>query len=68
MMFSNFWADTKNEKKANIKLCHTLTQNLGEKNKAITIPKFNFNSNQIKNHCERRTSRTCGTYDLLILP
>jgi len=37
------------------------------KNKAITIAKFNFNSNQT-NLSERRTSRTCGTYDLPIFP
>jgi len=39
----------KMNKKASINLCHTLAQKLGEKtNLAITIPKFNFNSNQIK--------------------
>jgi len=43
-----------------------LTQKLGEKNKVKTIPKFNFNSNQIKIIMKGEQIEHSGIYDLPI--
>jgi len=48
MMFSNFWTGTKNKQKSNHKVNTIANAKTRIKNKAITIPKFNFNSIQIK--------------------